>query len=238
MKRFAFAAVLSVFAAHAALAADLPPPVAPPSRAPATYVPVVEPVFNWTGIYFGINSGYGFGDSNWSSPGLGSTGNFTTSGFLVGATVGGNYQFGSFVVGLEGDLDWSNLNGSTNSAASSCGVGCETKSDWLGTGRARVGWAWDRILFYGTGGAAFGNIQAAAGVLPFASTTQIGWTAGAGIEAAFARNWTARIEYLYVDLGNMSCGAGNCSSLVSPTTTTVSLTENVVRAGIDYKFGW
>lgn len=121
-----------------------------------------------------------------------------------------------------------NLNGTSFSAA--CGVTCQTKSDWLGTVRGRAGYAWDRVLFYGTGGVAFGNLQAAAGALPFSSSTQIGWTAGAGVEVALSPNWTAKVEYLYVDLGNQSCGLANCGAL-----TTVSLTENVIRAGVNLK---
>ncbi len=245
MKRILIAAALALAAGGQALAADLPPPVAPPPRAPATYVPVPAPVFTWTGIYVGINGGYAFGNSNWTSP-LGtiiggtpcvttcSTGTFTTSGFLAGGTIGGNYQWGQFVLGVEGDGDWTNLNGTT---FSNCGPGCETKSDWLATVRGRAGYAVDRILFYGTGGGAFGNLQAAAGTLPFSSSTQIGWTAGGGVEFAFTPNLTAKVEYLYVDLGSQSCGAANCYSVsgIGPATT-VTLTENVVRAGINYKF--
>ena len=71
-------------------------------------------------------------------------------------------------------------------------------------------------------------------MLPFNSTTQVGWTAGGGVEFALTPNWTAKVEYLYVDLGSQSCPAGSCS--YSGPATTVSLTENVVRAGINYKF--
>ena len=75
--------------------------------------------------------------------------------------------------------------------------------------RGRAGYAFDRILFYGTGGGAFGNVQAAAGALPFSSSTQIGWTAGGGVEFAFTPNLTAKVEYLYVDLGSQSCAAAS-----------------------------
>jgi len=230
MKRILIAGALALAAGGQALAADLPQPGPPPPRAPATYVPVPVPVFSWTGIYLGANGGYAFADSNWSAPPP-ATGNFSTDGFLVGGTLGGNYQWGQFVLGIEGDWDWANLNGTT---FSNCGPGCETKSDWLATVRGRAGYAFDRILVYGTGGAAFGNLQAAAGVLPFSSSTQTGWTAGGGIEFAFTPNLTGKVEYLYVDLGNQSCAAGNCSFGGPPTT--VSLSENVIRAGINYKF--
>ena len=87
----------------------------------------------------------------------------------------------------------------------------QTQSDWLATVRGRAGYAFDRILIYGTGGGAFGNVQAGvrrAG--PFSSSTQTGWTAGAGVEFAFTPNLTAKVEYLYVDLGNQSCGEPSC----------------------------
>ncbi|MGO9326785.1 MAG: outer membrane protein [Steroidobacteraceae bacterium] len=246
MKRILLAAALALAAGGQALAADLPQPAPPPPRAPATYVPVPVPVFSWTGIYFGINGGYGFGDSNWTGPlgvanlggpltGCCSTGQFSTSGFLVGGTLGANYQWGQFVLGIEGDGDWTNLNGTYSGAGLACGAGCTTQSDWLATVRGRAGYAFDRILIYGTGGAAFGNLQA--GYVPtgtFDSSTQIGWTAGGGIEFAFTPNLTAKVEYLYVDLGSMSCVVG--CGVIAATPVTVSLTENVVRAGINYKF--
>jgi outer membrane immunogenic protein len=249
MKRILMAAALALAAGGQALAADLPQPGPPPPRAPATYVPVPVPVFTWTGIYVGVNGGYAFGTSNWSSP-VGtaffgtpcttncSTGNFSTSGWLGGGTIGGNYQWGQFVLGIEGDGDWTNLSGTTYSTPGGCArYGCTTQSDWLATVRGRAGYAFDRFLVYGTGGGAFGNLQAAAGGLPFSSSTQTGWTAGGGVEFAFMPNLTAKVEYLYVSLGNQSCGAANCYSVsgVGPATT-VSLTENIVRAGINYKF--
>jgi len=233
MKRILIAGALALAAGGQALAADLPQPAPPPPRAPATYVPVPAPVFTWTGIYVGINGGYAFGTSSWNEPGFigGPTGNFSTDGFLVGGTLGGNYQWGQFVLGIEGDGDWTNLNGTTTTA---CFAGCETKSDWLATVRCRAGYAFDRVLVYGTGGAAFGNLQAAYAALPFSSSTQTGWTAGGGVEFALTPNLTAKVEYLYVDLGSQSCAVGNCSNSGNPTI--VSLTENVVRAGINYKF--
>ncbi|MGO9684803.1 MAG: outer membrane protein, partial [Beijerinckiaceae bacterium] len=116
---------------------------------------------------------------------------------------------------------------------------CEVKSTWLATARGRAGYAIDRILIYGTGGAAFANVQAAAGVLPLSSSTEIGWTAGAGVEFAFTPNLTGKVEYLYVNLGNQSCPAVSCAAIipgVGGVPTTVSLTENIVRAGNNYKF--
>jgi outer membrane immunogenic protein len=232
MMRTLIAAALALAAGGQALAADLPQP-APPPRAPAAYIPP-PPLFTWTGIYLGINGGYGFGTTSWSAGAL-QTGNFNANGFLVGGQLGGNYQIGQFVIGLEGDGDWTNITGTSNLGAAGCATGCQTSNDWLATVRGRAGYAWDRILFYGTGGAAFGNIQAGFGGAPVTTlSTQTGWTAGAGIEGAFAPNWTARVEYLFVNLGNATCAAATCGGVV----TTIPLTENIVRAGVNYKFGW
>jgi outer membrane immunogenic protein len=225
MKRIFVTAMLSIAAAGSALAADLPQPAPPPPQAPAMYVPAVAPVYNWGGIYIGLNGGYGFGSSAWTGGGL-ATGDFNTSGFLVGGTVGFNYQWDAFVVGAETDLDYTGISGST----STCGTSCQTANDWLGTTRARVGYAADRVLFYGTAGVAYGNVQANANGVT-GSSTEIGWTAGAGVEAAFADNWTARIEYLYVDLSDASCGAP-----CAPASVSVSFTQSLIRAGVDFKF--
>jgi outer membrane immunogenic protein len=232
MKRMLIAAALAVAATSQSFAADLPPANSPPPRAPATYVPTTAPVYNWGGIYLGINGGGAFGTSAWSTAVTNrSSGDFSTDGFLVGGTVGANFQAGAFVFGVEGDLDWSTVKGT---GPDSCD--CQTKDSWLGTARGRLGIAADRVLFYGTGGAAFGDVQAVSTLGGSTeSTTKVGWTAGAGVEVALGRYWTARAEYLYVDLGNGSCTtAANCNGL---TDVSVKFTENVVRLGVDFKFG-
>ena len=137
MKRILIAGLFALAAGGQAFAADLPMPAPVP---PQAYVPVV-PFYNWTGFYIGINGGGALGNSNWLDPVLGNSGNFTTSGFLIGGTVGANYQVGSFVFGVEGDGDWSNLDGTTANA-SCAGVGCETRSNWLATVRGRGGVTW------------------------------------------------------------------------------------------------
>jgi len=239
MKRFLIAAGLA-FAAGQALAADLPQPVPPPPpQAPAAYVPVTAPAYNWGGIYFGINGGYGFGQTEWSNvagPAVGlssSSGTFDVSGFLVGSTLGANVQYDAFVFGIEGDLDasWMSSGSTTNTY---CLFACETRNTWLSTVRGRIGYAADRVLVYGTAGGAFGNIQA--GVTPFSNfsnSIEPGWAAGAGVEAAFADNWTARVEYLFVDLQNATCSGFNCGV---PTNTSVKFDSSMIRLGIDYKF--
>jgi outer membrane immunogenic protein len=248
MKRLVMAGALAFAAAAGqALAADLPQP-APPPQAPAAYVPTVAPVYNWGGIYFGANGGYGFGTSDWTDPnnisGLGSTGDFDVNGFLVGPTVGVNFQTDAFVFGVEGDFDASWLDGTSSSLFCGANLGfaagsqCETKNTWLSTVRARVGYAADRVLFYGTAGGAFGNVETGANG-GFVSSTKAGWTAGAGVEVAFADNWTARVEYLFVDLGNATCSTANPCGLDlggGPANQTVSFDTNLIRLGVDYKF--
>ena len=202
-----------------------------PPRAPATYVPTTAPVYNWGGFYVGLNGGWGFRTTSWTAPGLPPTGNFNANEFLIGGTAGFNYQMGQFVLGVEGDGDWSNLKGNTSPTA--C-FPCTTQSKWLATVRGRAGYAFDRVLLFGTAGGAFADVQAADGVLPFSSSTAAGWTAGAGIEYGITDYLTAKIEYLYVGLSNANCPATSCGGSVN---TTVKLNENVIRAGLNYKFG-
>jgi outer membrane immunogenic protein len=247
MKRLLIAGALAFAAIGQALAADLPQPAPLPPRAPAMYIPTIAPVYNWGGIYYGINGGYGFGSSEWTDPanasGLGSTGDFNISGFVVGPTIGANFQTDAFVFGVEGDIDYSSINGSTSSAfCNATGfAACETKNTWLSTIRGRVGYAVDRVLFYGTGGGAFGNIEAGANGAAnstFASSTKAGWTAGAGVEVAFADNWTARVEYLFVDLQNSTCNTAGCGFDPGGVVANqiVKFDANLVRLGFDCKF--
>ena len=241
------AMLLSLMTAVRAMAADVALP-APPPNAPTNYYPATAPV-NWGGIYLGVNGGYGFGSSNWTNAGV-STGGFTTDGAVVGGTIGINYAtYGGLMFGVEGDLDWSALQGSSSIAACAglggvtTGAACETKSEWLSTARVRVGYAFNRILIFATAGAAIGDLQVALNPpATFLSVgPQLGWTAGAGIEFAFTDNWTAKVEYLYVDLGTVSCPVGDScpqANAAGVSTASVSLTESLVRAGVNYKFSW
>jgi outer membrane immunogenic protein len=227
MKRLLQAAVAGALtlAASSALAADLPRPAykAPIYTAPA-------PVFTWSGFYVGINGGYGWGKVDLSNT-LG-TGSISTGGGLIGGTLGYNMQSGIWVWGLEGDIDYTWIKGSDSSGICAAIGGCDGKTTWLGTARGRVGYAFDRWMPYFTGGAAFGDIKidpsaGGAGL----SKTQVGWTLGAGLEYAFLGPWSAKIEYLYVDLGKFTCDASSCG-----VATDVEYKESVVRAGLNYRF--
>lgn len=237
--------------------------VAPVPNAAAAYYPNPALAYSWSGPYIGINGGYGFGGSDWSDPnnpsGATSTGNFHTSGPVVGGTVGVNFQVNHVVFGGEADFDYSHLKGITAPASGFCALpaanfvtstSCETENTWLGTVRARIGYAFYRTLLYATGGLAVGDIHAEAvgpGVTPsFDSNVEPGWTAGGGLEVALTNHWTARAEYLYVDLHHGACTSANCgydglnpaTFALIPAGDSVKFTANIVRVGIDYKFSW
>jgi outer membrane immunogenic protein len=209
--------------AQGAGAADLS--VAPLYKAPPAQV---TQAYNWTGFYLGINGGGGWGHSNWDT----SAASIGVSGGVAGGTAGYNWQFGNAVLGLEADVDWANLKGTSSSAL--CPAGCTTSDTWLSTVRGRAGYAFGGVLPYITGGLAMGDIRAATPGFAGASGTNAGWTVGGGIEFALPGNWTAKAEYLHVDLGSFNCGA-NCNGL---PTDNVSMHDNVVRAGVNYRFGW
>ncbi len=219
MKRLVLAAVgaLAVVTTMAsANAADLPRRNALPVKAPVFAAP-----YNWSGAYIGINGGGGWGRSDFSAPVA--TSSFNTSGGLVGGTLGYNYQVGQAVFGLEGDIDWSDIKGST-----ACGAGqrCENRNNWLGTTRGRIGYAFDRYLPYVTGGLAFGGVKNSVSGSGDSSTTKAGYALGGGIEAAINGPWSAKVEYLYADLGRTG----------APLGSDARFKANTVRAGLNYRF--
>jgi outer membrane immunogenic protein len=223
MKRFLLASTAMLALSGligSAHAADLPRQMV--TKAP-TYV---APYYNWTGFYIGVNGGGGWGTSAWDT-----TGSFDVSGAMAGGTVGYNWQFGTWVVGLEGDIDWTNIKGSTASAGCFSG-NCSSENTWLGTARGRLGYAFDRVMPYVTGGAAFGDVQANQPGFTGMTNTQLGWTVGAGVEFAIANNWTAKVEYLHYDLGSFNCGVA-CNGFASDN---VSFNANVVRGGVNFRF--
>jgi outer membrane immunogenic protein len=167
--------------------------------------------YNWSGFYLGVNGG-GWGDSNSSNTFRG----------LVGGTVGYNYQVSQAVFGLEGDIDWSDLNRNGNCAAFSCDI----RNNWLSTVRGRLGYAFDRFMPYVTGGVAFGDIKTSVAGIGDSTATRTGWTVGGGLEAAIAGPWTVKVEYLHVDLGSGD----------SPVGSSENFKTNIVRAGINYRF--
>jgi outer membrane immunogenic protein len=205
--------------ANPAFAADIPRLVAKARPLPHVY--------NWTGLYAGINGGAGFDTSNFANADV----KIRTRGALIGGTAGYNFQRGWMVWGIEGDLAWSDASGGV-----ACGAFfCEAKNNWLGTVRGRAGRAFGRWLPYLTAGVATGHVETTSTnpALAGGSETKVGWVAGLGIEHAFTANWSAKLEYLYVCLGRIDLGSV-CST--STMTDNISIKQSVVRLGINTKF--
>jgi outer membrane immunogenic protein len=235
-----FGAITIATASFAALvsahAADLP--MRPTYQAPAAVA--VQQVYNWTGIYVGVNGGYGWGSQD---PLNIITNRFdglsqSISGGAFGGTVGAQIQAGHVVMGLEADLDWASITGSgtftptVGGAPISAALNAKTNIDWESTARARVGYASNNWLFYATGGAALlgakttlttpGGLAVCTGVFANCSGTdrQVGLALGAGLEYGLTSSLSAKLEYLYI--------------------TAVSLevsNHSEVRAGLNYRFG-
>lgn len=206
---------VSVIASSAAIAADMP--VKGRSYAPVSYGPV------WTGFYAGLNAGYGW--ASWTPPGGGS---LDMKGFLGGGQLGYNWQIGSFVLGAEGDLQYS----AQKQTDTTAGVTSEAKIPWFGTARGRVGYAFDSFMVYATGGAAWTNFKVSASALGLTvstETTKAGWTAGGGVEWMFMPRWSVKAEYLYID-------SGTTSLTVAGLTASGKLKDSIARIGVNYHF--
>jgi outer membrane immunogenic protein len=237
MKRLAFAVALSACAGSAALAADLPQPAPPPPRAPAAYVPA-PPLYNWSGFYLGGNLGAGWSSGSFTDT-LGHT--FSTSSnaqFVGGGQVGFNYEFlGGVVIGVEGDFDW--LPNTGNTATTPGGNSVTVNDRWLATLTGRLGYAFDRVLVYGKGGGAWvgaSNPTITVGGTPYfpsTSSTNMGWTAGFGVEWAFAGTWSVRAEYDFVGLNSQSWNIPALADVVTSNNRDFQM----FTVGLNYKFG-
>jgi outer membrane immunogenic protein len=225
-----------------------------PLKAPPA--PVVVP-YSWTGCYVGVEGGGSWGRdrarSNGTNNGVvnGTDGALKTasdiSGGLVGGTLGCNYQWKQWVFGIEGDGSWSGERGSSNLVPPFVPDFREDVSQsYIATIRGRVGFTvTPTVLIYGTAGGAFADLRihefnptGVGGALTGATETRsfAGWTAGAGVEWGFAPSWSAKFEYLYMDLGNK--GFFQTTTTGCCTFQSTHLTDNIVRAGINYHFNW
>ena len=177
------------------------------------------------------------------------------SGFTIGGQTGCNYQMSSLVIGLETDLNWVGVK-NNYFAAGTIPVGgggvsstVSVESNYLFTLRPRAGIAVDRALFYVTGGLAVGNEKFSQSFSHFfvntptssesgsISKSKVGWTVGGGIEYAVTNNWSAKIEYLHVDLGSVNFNAANNLFPIFTASNSVYIREDIVRVGLNYKFG-
>jgi outer membrane immunogenic protein len=221
-----------------AFAADLSRP--PPAPAPVYTKAPMMPVFTWTGCYVGGNAGGLWATKDWNDTFTGAAESSTDiSSWLAGGQVGCNYQMGSFVIGLQGDYDWTNANGSAADALFAPGfVTDQTNIKSLASVTGRVGYAWDRFLGYVKGGGAWVKDNysgtSTAGGLDTASETRTGWTAGVGGEYAFTDWLTGFVEYDYYDFGtktNVFTGPVGLGSI------DIKQTMSVAKGGINFKFG-
>jgi outer membrane immunogenic protein len=249
----AASALLIASALGVARAADLPLKAAPVA------------VYSWTGFYAGINAGYGLAEDPFSQT-VGTAGitesssinsRVTPNGAIAGGQAGYNYQSGHVVYGVEADFQWS---GQRDTAG--CGLICATgfgstategsasqSIKWFGTARGRLGWADNGWLLYVTGGGAWAGIDATTafsesgagltfGQSNTTSLTRGGWVLGGGTEVRIAGPWSAKFEYLYMDLGGINdtlaitaAGLGATGSI----TTNSEIHDHIVRVGVNYK---
>ena len=213
-------------------AADLP-------ARPSAYATPVAAAYNWTGIYVGLNGGWGWGQQDplniisnrFDNSSIG------FSGGLFGGTLGAQIQSSHVVLGFESDIDWANLKGSSNVSPTVAGgllglVSATTNIDWVATARARVGYAFDNVLVYGTGGLAVLGAKTSLSLVPggaacgailtgcAGASRQIGAALGGGVEYGLTPNLSAKLEYLYVSAVSLDVSH-----------------HSEVRAGVNYRFG-
>jgi outer membrane immunogenic protein len=189
--------------AGAATAADLP-------RGPAPYYPPPASIYNWSGPYAGLNLGYEWGKV--TNIGV------DPSGVAGGGQIGYNWQSGQFVFGGEADLQ---LSGADDTFAP-----YKFSNPWFGTVRGRAGFAINNVLLFATLGLAYGELKGEFGGID-ESKTLVGWTGGLGMEVGFTPNWSAKVEYLYMDLG---------SRAYSITGVDNGLQASYLRLGVNYHF--
>jgi TonB-dependent siderophore receptor len=258
------------------ISAQWPGSPPPPSKTPA---PVLTWVHDWTGPYAGAQIGMGFGDNDGSfsyvtPDGFNASPSFVKNayGVLAGAHLGYNKQFDNWVVSLEASggitdltrreqLGWANPRGGLYCAyfVRFTNVGCggnidaHIQSQFQGSLLARAGYAWDRLLVYGTGGLAFGDFNLQSGIggqdslgnfyyaaAQDRSLWRLGWTAGAGVEYAITPRWSARAEYRYSDFGHIAEAPTSFSSTVGGPVYYQGdrhVTQNQLQLGASYKFG-
>jgi outer membrane immunogenic protein len=187
----------------------------------------VSPTFSWTGGYVGIQVGSGWANVDRTTGTFGNS--YGADGFLGGVHTGYNHQFGSLVLGIEGDIELSGLGGNDGGAG---GTMDSVDMDWMGSIRARAGFALGRALIYGTAGVAFADVDQVnrLGIPVSFSDTYTGWTAGAGAEYAFTDSLTGRVEYRYTDFGSKDYAPGRVVAFRN------DITMHGARIGLSYKF--
>jgi outer membrane immunogenic protein len=243
--RLLSATVVALTASQVASAADLgrPPPPAP------AYVAPLPPPFSWTGFYIGGNLGAAWTQGHVNDSFGNSWSNAQQAVFAGGGQIGANYQFGWTVVGIEADFDWlANNHNSSNAVSTAVGALQFSANDrWMTTLAGRLGAAADNWLFYVKGGGGWvgvnnptiTNVTTGGSISVSNSNSNSGWLAGAGVEWAFAPNWTARLEYDFLGLSNKSYTVP--AGIVIPGGDVITINNRDVQTltlGLNYLFNW
>ena len=236
MRRYTLALVaaagLGLGLVQTASAADIARPVYKAQPAPMLVG------YNWSGFYVGIHGGYGWGDINSGTLG----GSSDIDGWFGGGQIGWNWQgAGSpWVFGVEVDSAFANIENDTTITSGGVVANAFSELDYFGTARLRLGYAFDRAMIYATGGLAWGHNEIGVSVAgpSFAagatsSNTHVGYAVGGGVEWALAPNWSAKIEYLYLDLGSEQYFGG-----VGNGGFDADLQAHTVKVGLNYRFDW
>lgn len=222
---------LTIAGTAAASAADL-------AARPYTKAPIAPPIFTWTGFYIGVNAGIGGNKTDYGfGPGFADA-DLTSFGAFGGGQIGYNWQFGgNWVLGVEADIQASGMKSELNATFGPGSFSTGTEVKYFGTVRGRLGYAFDRILVYGTGGYAYGSEDTKLTVNPgfaFSRSADLsGWAAGGGVEYAMTNNLSLKTEYLYLqfDRNNVFTGA------FAPFTIDNRVTAHTMKIGLNYAFG-
>jgi outer membrane immunogenic protein len=227
------AATALALAPTAVFAADLPMKAVAP----------IAPIYDWTGFYIGATAGGSIGASDHldRATGLSDANGYNITGGLGGGTIGYNWQVSRFVVGFEGDWSAGSEYGSnfdTGTVGLGTGFRSFTKETWVATARARVGYAVDNLLFYGTGGYAATSAEAGIkdggtlALLASTTSTHSGWVAGVGLEWGFAPNWSAKFEVLHMEYNSTTF-----NTVLAEGNRNIPLNDSIGRVGVNYRFG-
>ena len=192
--------------------------------------------YDWSGFYAGIFAGYGGGRGINTVSGTGAVSTVDVRGGLLGATVGANAQFDTFVLGLEGDVSWNGQSGSAVCGGAP-GFQCDGRLDWASSAKVRGGVALDRLLVFGTLSVAAGGINATISPTPIGTTgnyagTIWGWTVGGGVEYAVTEAISVKAEYAYTDFRNTTAPFGSVAS----TPSDIDLNTHVAKIGVNFHF--
>jgi outer membrane immunogenic protein len=226
-----------------------------PAPAPIVAAPAFVPAFTWTGLYIGGEFGGGWGHSqgtfdsgNRAFPSGFELAPINTSGVLGGVVLGYNYQiYGPVVIGVEGNFDWGNLQGSATSQSPLLPFSRTvdvTGNNWLANVSGRLGYGWNNVLLYGKGGVGWGNSPRTvttnfAGLVQSTSLDVDSGVArplvGGGVEWAFAPHWSLKAEYDYL-FGSRTISSENANGVVVTTSSTEHL--QIAKVGVNYLFNW